>query len=525
MSSRLLALVIAAGAALRFATLDAQSLWYDEAVTARLLRMDLGAMLQVIPDSESTPPLYYVLAWLWTHVFGTGEAGMRSLSALLGTATIVVVWALGRRLGGDRAGLAAAALVAVNPMLVWFSQEARAYALLALLGTLSALLWLRALENGLVVRSSEQPTAGRSQSSRPPSFGRRYARLLAWGAIAALALATHYYAVFLVAPQALWLVLRAPGRRERAAALALPALAAAALAPLALDQRENDRAAFITGSDLLTRLAQLPKQFLVGYDAPLEPLLIAVTALAALGGFVGLAALLTGRIAAPPSARSESARLAALTAAALALPVLAAIAGEDHLITRNVLFALPLAAALVGAGLAAVARSVPRPAALALGAACAAGLVAVVGVARSAELQRDDWRGAVRALGPVSAPRLIVATPGAALETLRYYLPGLRTAAPPTFTTAEIDHVALPVRLPGERPEPPRPADPAVPAPGYALAQRTEGETFTVLRWQAPAPRAAPIGPLPGLDGEPAALLTIAPGQTDPASAAAHGPN
>ena len=61
-------------------------------------------MLRAIPDSESTPPLYYVLAWLWTHVFGTGEVGLRSLSALLGTATIVVVWALGRRLGGDRAG-------------------------------------------------------------------------------------------------------------------------------------------------------------------------------------------------------------------------------------------------------------------------------------------------------------------------------------------------------------------------------------------------------------------------------------
>lgn len=507
-----LALVVAAGAALRFATLDAQSLWYDEAVTARLLRLDLGGMLEAIPDSESTPPLYYALAWLWTHVFGTGEVGLRSLSALLGTATIVVVWALGRRLGGDGAALAASALAAVNPMLVWFSQEARAYALLGLLGGLSALLWLRALEE---IDLETASSASHPSPSPPPTSGRRYTRLLAWAAAAGLAMATHYYAAFLVAPQALWLLLRAPGWRRRATLLAPPALAGAALAPLALGQRENDTASFITGSELLTRLAQLPKQFLVGYDAPLEPLLVAITALAVGAGFAGLAALLSGRIDAPPGERTDGARLARLAAAALALPVLAAIAGEDHLITRNVLFVLPLACALAGAGLAAGFGIARRRALLALGAACVAGVVVIAGVARDPELQRDDWRAAVRALGPVAEPRLIVATPGSALETLRYYLPGLRTASPPAFTTREIDYVALPVRLPGERPDPPRPANPPAPAAGYALAGRTDGETYTVLRWRAPAQRAEPIGPSPGLDGEPAALLSIAPAPTD----------
>jgi 4-amino-4-deoxy-L-arabinose transferase-like glycosyltransferase len=491
-TNRALALVLLAGAVLRFATLDTQSLWYDEAVTAHLLQMDLGAMLRAIPDSESTPPLYYVLAWLWTHVCGTGEVGLRSLSALFGTATVGVGWVLGRRLGGDRAGLAAAALIAFNPMLIWFSQEARGYALLALLGTLSALLWLRVLE-------------------RPRPAG----RAVAWGAVAALALATHYYAIFLVGPQALWLALRLPGLRERAIALALPLAAGVALAPLALAQRANDSAAFIGESTLPTRLAQVPKQFLVGYDAPLEPLLIALTALAALIGFAGLVALLRR---APPArgftrARSDIARLTSLTAAALVLPVLCALAGEDHLITRNVIAALPLACGLAGAGLATVAHSRPpvrhlAPAALAV--ACLAGAVTVAAVARSPELQRDDWRAAVRSLGPIDRPRLIVATPQSALIPLRYYLPRLRRATPPAFTTAEIDYIALPVRLPGERPQPPRPARPVPPAPDYAPAGRTDGETFTVLRWQIPSPRPEPIAPSPGLDGRPAALLAVA---------------
>ena len=487
MSHGALALVLVAGAALRFATLDAQSLWYDEAVTAELLRMDLGAMLGAIPDSESTPPLYYALAWPWTQVTGTGEVGLRSLSALFGTATIAVAWVLGRRLGGATAGLAAAALVAFNPMLVWFSQEARAYALLALLAGVCALLWLQALA---------EPRRGRVA--------------LGWGAAAALAVATHYYAIFLVAPQGLWLALRLPGLRERATALVLPAAAGLALAPLALDQRANDGAAFIGDSSLATRLAQVPKQFLVGYDAPLEPLLIALTALGALLGALGFGALRTGRASTiSPRARNEMSLLGSLTGTALALPVLAALAGEDHLITRNVIAALPLVCVLVAIGLAAAAQIRPRAVTAGLAVACLAGAVVIGAVARSPELQRDDWRGAVRALGPIGEPRLLVATPDSALTPLRYYLPGLRRATPPAFTTAEIDYVALPVRLPGERPQPPRPADPPAPAAGYALAARTDGETFTVLRWRAPAPAPEPIAPSPGLGGEPAALLTL----------------
>ena len=506
-----LAPVLAAGAALRFATLDVQSVWYDEAVTARLLQMDLPGMLGAIPDSESTPPLYYVLAWLWSAVFGTGEIGMRSLSALVGTATIAVAWALGRRLGGDRAALGAAALVACNPMLVWFSQEARAYALLALLGTLASLLWLRA-SDGLDPRSSNPPGSGTGATAQPPTIGRRYSRLLAWGAVAALALATHYYAIFLVGPQGLWLALRAASLRERAAALALPLAAGAALAPIALGQRANAGAAFIGDSALVTRLAQVPKQFLVGYDAPLEPLLIALTALGLLVGGAGLVWLLRGGRLAPVTsrARKEIALLAAATAAALLAPVLAALAGEDHLITRNVVAALPLACVVVAVGLAAASARAPRAAAGALALTCLAGAITVAGVARSPELQRDDWRAAVRSLGPIEQPRLIVATPRSALIPLRYYLPRLRRATPPDITTAQIDQLALPVRRPGQRPRPPRPVRPVAPAAGYSLAGRTDGATYTVLRWRRPAPRPAPVAPAVGLDGQPAALLTVA---------------
>src|SRR6188474_14958 len=133
-------------AALRFATLGIQSYHHDEIVTAsRILRGSFWHAMDAVGFSESAPPLYYALAWLWTQVTGTAEYGLRSLSALAGVATVPVVFLLGAELRGRRTGIVAAALVAANPMLIWYSQEARAYALLVLLTTLSLLYFVRAL--------------------------------------------------------------------------------------------------------------------------------------------------------------------------------------------------------------------------------------------------------------------------------------------------------------------------------------------------------------------------------------------
>src|SRR3954447_22448926 len=117
----------ALGAALRFATLGLQSYHHDEVVTAsRILRVGFAHAMEAVGFSESAPPLYYALAWVWTQATGTGEWGLRSLSALAGVATGPVAYLFGQALRARRTGIAAAALVAVNPMLLWYSQEARA---------------------------------------------------------------------------------------------------------------------------------------------------------------------------------------------------------------------------------------------------------------------------------------------------------------------------------------------------------------------------------------------------------------
>src|SRR4051812_17802946 len=184
-----LAAVVLLAALLRFATLGDQSLWFDETLTRSLARERLGTMLARVAAEENTPPLSYALTWGSVHLLGTTEVTLRLVSALCGTATVAVAYALGRALGRARAGLAAAALVATSRMLVWFSQEARSYALLVLLASLGLWCVLRAAQGG----------------------GGRW--LAGWAVASGLAILTHYFALFPVAAEAVWLVAAARAGR------------------------------------------------------------------------------------------------------------------------------------------------------------------------------------------------------------------------------------------------------------------------------------------------------------------------
>src|SRR6185503_881103 len=81
---------------------------------------------------------------------------------------------------------------------------------------------------------------------------------------------THYFAAFLVAIEAVWLLYAAANRRPIAVAVAALAAVELALLPLLLHQRSLNLADYIDEIPLSYRLARTPKQFLVGFDAPGE---------------------------------------------------------------------------------------------------------------------------------------------------------------------------------------------------------------------------------------------------------------
>jgi mannosyltransferase len=447
------------GGALRFGTLTLQSFWFDEAVTVGLVGRSLHGMLAAIPGSESTPPLYYVLAWVWTRVFGDSEAGLRSLSALAGTALIPLVCVVVRRLAGDRAGVAAAALAATSPLLIWYSQEARAYALLALLTAASALCALLAAE--------ARPDAGRWA--------------VAWAVVSALALATHYFAGFPVAAEAAYLVWRGRGRPRVRWAPAAVAVVGLALLPLLVEQAGAGRAGFIDDAPLSHRVVQLVKQLLVGYHAPAQAALTVVALIAAAVAVAGLARADAG-------ARRGAVLLAGLAAACAVVPIVLALVGPDYVITRNLIAAWLPALGLVAAGAGAARWRGPGTAAVA--ALCVAGLLAFVGVEGTPADQRANWRGAARALPHPHGARVVVSDAQAA-QVLRLYLPGARPPGPEPIDAAEIDLVAT--RTQAQRAAGVNLA--AVPVPGFGVAARRTTASYAVVVWRRVAGVAAPRYP------------------------------
>lgn len=458
------------GGVLRFATLGDQAYHHDEIVTAsRVLRVGFGHAMDAVGFSESAPPLYYALAWLWTQVAGTGEWGLRSLSAVAGVATIPVAYFVGRELRGSYAGYLAAALVAVNPMLLWYSQEARAYALVALFGALSLLFCIRVLQRG---------------EKRDSVY---------WGVFSALALATHYFAVFPLVAEVLLLV-----RRRRRAALPglwIVGAALALLAPLAYHQMSYGHAEWIDKFSLGHRLGETAITFVVGETGDIigrveqpGPALIPWLLLAAAFVLFALRARREERCAAFIPL--------ALAAAGIGIPLLSALVpgGKDFVLARNLLPALvPL---LIGI---AVALTVER--ARRLGAAIAALLLAYslgfcIWASTSPELQRPDWEAVAERMGEPDGPRATVTwVIGAA--PLRFYLTDGAVQRKPSdgaiqvkpsegydWLVREIDFISM-----GSAPPPPQ----RLIGPRFReVAYERVGELF-IRRYRVPGPELAPL--------------------------------
>jgi mannosyltransferase len=452
-----LAVLVVAGAGLRFATLGVQSIWYDEAATAQLMRMSLTGMLRGVPRTESTPPLFYVLEWVWTRPFGTGAVGLRSMSAVIGTLTIALIYLAARRLlapAGEqvasRVALASAAIVAFNPLLIWYSQEARAYSLVVALIAIG--LWA---------------LPGACEGERRSTT--------VWGLASALAIAAHYFAAFLVFPELLWLLWQTPRRRDLKIAAAAVVLTAAALTPLALHQRARGGTGFIGASSLVVRLIELPKQIFAGYSAPGEVLL---TVLAGLAVVIAGALAWRGR---PPArvATTDAAGvlwgLVALAAIGLAVPLALALVGADYVITRNLIcVAVPLIIVVASGGICG------RGGKLALVTLCAVGIAVSLGVALNVRYQRDDWRDAVATV-PRSKTVAVVILPASGSVPVSYYLPGARQITTPVHAP-NVELIVLATHPPGKEAQRPRVPNPLPTMTGYSPPQLERHATFLVIR-------------------------------------------
>ncbi|ESQ08729.1 MAG: hypothetical protein N838_29755 [Thiohalocapsa sp. PB-PSB1] len=187
-SGGILLVVILLAVCLRLLGLSQQPLWYDEAVTFTRASMDLSEAWRVTVETDSHPPFYYAIVRGFL-VFGDTEVALRLFSVLSGILIVVLAFDFGRILSGTTAGLTAALLVAVSPLLIYYSQEARMYSLLAFGATLAS--WA-------AVRLVSGWSAWEQMNDRPPRRDIWLSFLYVTGALGAL-LAHNSGPVFLFA--------------------------------------------------------------------------------------------------------------------------------------------------------------------------------------------------------------------------------------------------------------------------------------------------------------------------------------
>jgi len=198
--------------------LGEKSLWWDESLSLHRAQRDAGSILAgtiTLTDNVSTqvtvddhPPLYFVLLAGALRLFGTSEFALRYLSVACMLLTVVLLYVTGHRLVDRVTGLAAAALGALSPMYLWYSQEARPYALVTCLALCSFYCFLRAF-----FVSPDRP-------GRPGSAAWTAAYVLG----AACLVFTHYLGILLVLFEMVFLGIRLVSTRRWHRSLVLPVL-------------------------------------------------------------------------------------------------------------------------------------------------------------------------------------------------------------------------------------------------------------------------------------------------------------
>lgn len=119
------------GGGLRILLLGSKGMWLDETFSVWMASHNVGELLRWTATVDQHPPLYYLLLHVWIALRGDSPYAVRLLSVLLGTATIPVIYGIGKRLSDPLMGFAAAVLLAVSPFHIRFAQETRMYTCLA----------------------------------------------------------------------------------------------------------------------------------------------------------------------------------------------------------------------------------------------------------------------------------------------------------------------------------------------------------------------------------------------------------
>lgn len=177
----LLVLVFSVGTLLRLYQLGAENLSYDEGIMVHVTSSLDEVRANVL---KGRPPVLVVLGYGWVQLFGDSEVAVRSISALAGIASLVVLYLLGSELINQRFALIATAIMSVSIFHVFYSQDYRYYSVLTFFAVLSFYFLAKALRSGRIVYFALYSISG------------------------VLIFLTHYQGAFVLTAQGLYFLLR-----------------------------------------------------------------------------------------------------------------------------------------------------------------------------------------------------------------------------------------------------------------------------------------------------------------------------
>lgn len=126
-----------------------QSLWLDEAINIIAAKnYNLFDLITKYTAADFHPPGYFILIWFWGRLGNFSEVWMRIPSVLFGVLTIYVVYLIGKKLTSKRFGMVTALLLAVNPLHIYYSQEARMYSLATLAVSVNMYFFIKLSKGG-----------------------------------------------------------------------------------------------------------------------------------------------------------------------------------------------------------------------------------------------------------------------------------------------------------------------------------------------------------------------------------------
>lgn len=183
-SHKYLLLFVSVGAIFRFYKIDFQSVWLDEIHTLNEAdpQKSFKEVYETLLIAEPHPPLYFFIVHIFFKVFGYTTFVARGFSAILGITGLFSIYFLGKELFSKRVGFYAVILLSFNYFHLYYSQDARMYAMMFLTATVSFIYLIRFI--------------------RLPS----YKSAILFGLCSTLMIYSHFFALFVLVSQYLILL-------------------------------------------------------------------------------------------------------------------------------------------------------------------------------------------------------------------------------------------------------------------------------------------------------------------------------